>query len=220
MRALDNAFRSMNLPLGDKPVIGIVGGIGAGKSTVAAEFAVCGCTLIDGDAIGYELLGKSEVQAELRRQWGDGIFREDGGVDREALGKKVFGAPDALERLNRIMHPRIRRRIAEQIAAAQTEPNARAIVLDAAVLFEAGWDDMCTHLVFVRAPDELRRQRACEARGWNDATWTQREKSQISLDMKANRCDDTIDNSSTVSCLREQVRLLLDQIVPAADCPR
>ena len=80
----------MNARDSDKPVIGLVGGFGAGKSTAAAEFVALGCELIDGDAIGYELLGDREVTQQLRDRWGKKIFRPDGSVDRKALGDIVF----------------------------------------------------------------------------------------------------------------------------------
>jgi len=201
-------------PVESKPVLGIVGGIGAGKSTAAAELAALGCVRVDGDAIGHELLGDREVLREIRRRWPAGVVGPDGRVDREALARRVFADPAELEALNAILHPRIRRRLAERIAAARRDPAARGIVVDAAVLLEAGWDEFCTHLVFVSAPEERRLERVSAQRGWGRRTWMQREKSQISLDKKAAKCDYTIDNRSSVSRLREQIRQLLHRICP------
>jgi len=189
-----------------KPVIGIVGGIGAGKSTAAAEFAALGCPLIDGDVIGHELLSDSDVLRRIGQAWPEGIIGADGQVDRKALASRVFADPAELERLNRILHPRIRRRMARQIAEAQRDPAVPGVVVDAA--------DLCTHLVFVSAPARERQKRASRRRGWTRETWRRREKSQISLDRKAAKCDYTIDNCLSVPHLREQIRQLFCRICP------
>lgn len=204
----------------NKPVIGIVGGIGAGKSTVARELEDLGCARIDADAIGHELLGDSGVRQFLRRRWGQRVFAADGSVDREAVGDIVFRDPAELAALNEQMHPRIRRRLEQAIAAAQADESVSGIVVDAAVLFEAGWDDLCTHRVFVRAPAEARKRRATAARGWGARTWAEREKSQFSLDIKAAKCEDIIDNSATVLEMRRQVQELFERILQSANHPR
>ena len=199
------------------PVIGILGGVGAGKSTVAAELAALGCLVIDGDAIGHELRESPGVKKLLRAEWGDGIFDASGSVNRPALAAKVFSDPAALARLNRILAPRIRRRIRRRIERGRATPGLPAIVLDAAVLLEARWDDLCTHFIFVRAGDRQRQARAAK-RGWSAGQWSDREKSQISLDNKAARCDYTLDNSSSIPLVREQVRRIFRQITKIADC--
>ena len=202
-----------------KPVIGIVGGIGAGKSTAAAEFAAAGCAVIDADAIGHDLLGDESVREALRRRWGERVFGREGKVDRQAVADIVFADPAELAGLNRIMHPRMRPGLQAAIAKALAEPEVRAAVLDAAVLLEAGWDEFCTHLVFVSAPESVRSSRVRSQRGWDGEAFERREKTQISLDKKAGKCDYTIDNSSSVSHLREQVREIVLRIVRVADRP-
>lgn len=199
-----------------KPVIGLVGGIGAGKSTVAAELARLGCVCVDADAIGHELLGEPDVRREIRERWGGGVFGPDGRVDRARLGRIVFAGRQELAALEGILHPRIRRRLAERIAAARDKAGVEAIVLDAAVLFEAGWNDLCTHIVYVKAGRHERARRVREQRGWERSTLQAREKMQICLDKKAAESDYTIDNSSSASRLREQVRRLI-QLIRAAD---
>jgi len=198
--------------LGGKPVIGIVGGVGAGKSTAAGEFAALGCRLVDADRIGHELLGEPDVLAEIRRRWGDAVLAPDAQVSRQALAEVVFRVQGELAALNAILHPRIRRRMEQAIADAQADESAKAVVLDAAVLFEAGWDDLCTHLVFVSAPAEDRLRRAAQSRHWSRETWEAREKSQISLDIKASRCEYTLDNRLGASFLREQARVIFHRI--------
>jgi len=198
------------------PVIGILGGIGAGKSTVAAEFAALGCLVIDGDAIGHELRESPGVKKALRAEWGDGIFDASGSVSRKALAAKVFTDPAALVRLNKILAPRIRRRFRRLIEQGRATANLPAIVLDAAVLLEARWDDLCTHFIFVRADDRQRQARVA-ARGWSAGQWRDRENSQICLDIKAARCDYTVDNSSSIPIVREQIRRIFRKITNASD---
>jgi dephospho-CoA kinase len=132
----------------------------------------------------------------------------------------VFADEVQRRRLDELMHPPMRRRIAAAVAAARDAPDVPAVVLDAAVLIEAGWDELCTHLVFVEAPAERRFQRAAAARRWDRPHWLAREKSQIPLDNKRARCQYIVDSSSDVSCLREQVRDVFRKIVQPADPPR
>jgi dephospho-CoA kinase len=200
-----------------KPVIGLVGGVGAGKSTVAEELANLGCMVVNGDAIGHEVLGRKDVIDRVVELWGRQVLvrTADGGrqVDRSALGKVVFENPQELGRLNSLTHPLIRAEIQRQIQAGQRDPSARAIVLDAAVLLEAGWDQLCTHLVSVRAPAQQRQERVARERGWDERSWRQREKMQNPLDSKIGRCYYSIDNSSSVSHLCEAVRELFHGII-------
>jgi dephospho-CoA kinase len=202
-----------------KPVIGILGGIGAGKSTVAAELAALGCAVIDGDQLGHEALGEPAVKAELVAAYGRSILLgESGTIDRAALGKIVFDSPAELTRLNALTHPLIRRGIERRIAAVVADPSVRAIVLDAALLLETDWQELCTHWVFVQADDQTRCRRAGAKKGWDRAAWKKREKSQKSLDIKAAKAEYVVDNSSGLSHLREQVRLIFHRIVDSAPC--
>ncbi|MFP4053461.1 MAG: dephospho-CoA kinase [Phycisphaerae bacterium] len=199
------------------PVIGLVGGVGSGKSTAAAEFARLGCAVIDADRVGHEVLGEREVVEALVGRWGRGVLDGAGQVDRAAVGEIVFNSAEELAFLNSVSHPRIARRIARRIEQLQGEPDVPAVVLDAAVMLEAGWDRQCDVLVFVHAPRELRRRRVQDSRGWSEQRWQQRENSQIALDRKADQCSYHLDNSSNASHLREQVRTLFHRIVNNAD---
>jgi len=203
-------------------VIGLLGGVGAGKSTVAAVLGELGCAVIGGDGIGHQLLTEPDVIRQLRERWGDSIFftnnATNSAVDRKALAAIVFEDHHELDSLSAILHPRIRRRIEERIAAIGPDASIPAAVLDAAVLLEAGWDDLCTHLVFVDAPAPDRCRRTLKHRGWDRKTWQDRENSQISLDNKRDRCDYSIVNSSSVSCLHKRIRELFQSIVLDADC--
>ena len=200
-----------------KPVIGIIGGIGSGKTTVADELAGLGCAVIDADAIGHELLDAPDVLGELRQRGGDEIFTGEGEVDRSALAEIVFASREELDALNGILHPRIGREMARAVDLAVADASVGAIVLDAALLVEAGWDELCSHVIFVDTPPDVRYRRVSEQRGWEEENWASREKMQISLDIKRRKCDYSIDGSSSVSHLRQQVRKLYPRITHPAD---
>ncbi|MFP4214448.1 MAG: dephospho-CoA kinase [Phycisphaerae bacterium] len=199
------------------PVIGLVGGVGAGKSTVADAFAELGCAVIDADKLGHEVIQAPAVRDALVERWGTRIIGDDGRVDRSAVGEIVFDDEAELAFLNEIMHPRIAERIAGRIDELRNDPGVSAIVLDAAVMLEAGWDHQCDVLVFVDAPEAVRFARVLSSRGWSETTWRERENSQFSIDRKAASCDYCLRNSSSESHLREQVRTLFHRIVSRAD---
>ncbi|MCP4377872.1 MAG: dephospho-CoA kinase [bacterium] len=201
-----------------KPVIGIIGGIGSGKTAVSAELAKLGCAVVDADAIGHELLGDLEVIEQLRRRWGDAIFSDERNVDREALADIVFSSRDDLDALNGILHPRIGQEMSRIVAGAMIDSSVEAVVLDAALLLEAGWNKLCSHVIFVDTPPDVRYRRVSEQRGWRKENWKSREKMQISLDIKRGLCDYSIDGSSSVSHLRQQVRKVYPRITHPADC--
>ncbi|MFW6132288.1 MAG: dephospho-CoA kinase [Planctomycetota bacterium] len=202
----------------NKPVIGVTGGVGAGKSTVAQTLGACGCEVIDADALGHEVIQTPSVRDALVARWGAGVRDADGRVDRAAVARIVFDDADELAFLNAQMHPPLRDRMAERIAHARRNRQRRGVALDAAVLFEAGWDDLCTHTVCVTAPRAQRTDRLRRERGWDEGELDRREKRQISLDTKLAMCDYTLENSSGVSRLRKQVRTLFHDILHSVDC--
>ena len=207
----------MGTPGWSKPVIGLLGGVGAGKTAVAEELEKLGCRRIDGDAIGHALLRDAAVRGRLRAEFGPEIFDAGGEVDRSVLAGIVFDDADRLADLNRILHPLIRERIVEQIHLADAEADTSGVVLDAAVLLEAGWDELCSGLVFVQADADERAQRVRAGRGWDEATWRGREKMQISLDTKRARGDYMIDNRFSAAYLPQRVRSFFELIRRTAD---
>lgn len=193
------------------PVVGVVGGIGSGKSTVAAEFQRLGCSRIDCDKLAHALLTDADVKREIRKTFGAKVFDEHDEISRPAVAEIVFRDSEKLDALEQILHPRIREKIIERIDAAR-QTDSIAVVVDAAVLFEAGWDDLCTVTMFVEAPEEDRLERVRKSRGWDRDALQTREARQIPLDKKARRCHYNIHNHSSVSRLKEQVRQFLHHI--------
>ena len=202
-----------------KPVIGLLGGVGAGKSTVAAELAALGCGVVDADAVGHQILREPDVKARLAERFGPDILGSDGEIQRPRLAERAFVSAEATAALNAIMHPRMRRRMAERIEVLRADPAIPAVVLDAALLLETDWQELVTHFVFVSAPAEARARRVAEARGWDRSAWAARENSQKPLDIKAASAEYVVDNSSSLSALREQVRSVFHRIVQSADRP-
>ncbi len=200
----------MTSQLTNRPIIGIVGGIGSGKTEVSAALAAMGCAVINCDELGHEVLRDASVRQEIFEQWGQAVFSPSGDVDRKALAKFAFASRSELDKLDKIMHPRIRKRIIDDISAVKSD--VPAIVLDAAVLFEAQWDDLCTDIVFVDVPQEKRFERVSQNRQWSRNEFLAREKLQIPLDIKVKRCCHVISNSFNISRLHEECSQLLRQI--------
>lgn len=195
-------------------IIGLLGGIASGKSLVAKEFCRLGAALLDGDRAGHEVLRLTHVKECIRAYWGAHVFAADGEVDRTALGRIVFDpSPEGrrqLECLEKLTHPRIGERLLEQAAELAAAGKVVA-VLDAPVMLKAGWDAFCDHVVFIEAPQEIRRARAL-ARGWRQEDFAARESAQEPLEIKRARADFVIDNSGDVEETRRQVEALWERL--------
>jgi len=194
-------------------VIGILGGIGSGKSTAAREFAKLGCAVIDADQIAHELLDEPAVRQKLTALFGRDILGADGTVSRAKLGKIVFSDPQKLRQINTLVHPLVLERADRLIRRYQRQDSVKAIVLDMPLLMEVGWDDRCDRLVFIRCAPDLREKRARKAGPGSGNEMKIREKFQISLDTKASAVDNTIDNNSDVSALARQVANIFSDVL-------
>ena len=192
-----------------KPVVGLVGGIGSGKSQVARAFARRGGALVDADPIGHAALEQPEILQQVRVAWGERILDTEGEVDRKKLGAIVFASPVERARLERLVHPWIGRRIREQVAQLQADPAVAFVVLDAAVMVEAGWNRVCDRLVYVHAPRAQRLARVAAQRGWNEQEFAQREHAQLALTAKATLADAAVDNTGSPEAIQEQVDRLV-----------
>ena len=140
-----------------KIVIGLTGPTGAGKSTVAAALENLGCKIIDADRIAHEIVTQSDCIAELKAQYGSDIIGANG-INRRLLAQRAFSNPHNAARLNEITHPKIMKEVIRQITFFQ-KSEAKAIVLDAALLFESGADQLCSTTIAVTAPFEVRLNR-------------------------------------------------------------
>jgi dephospho-CoA kinase len=186
------------------PVIAIVGGIGSGKSTVAAEFAKLGCTVLDADRMAHELLADPIVQQELVSCFGPGIRDERGRIDRRKLAGQAFASEANVRKMNGILHPRVMEQCLRLIEQCRQNPDCRGVVLDAPLLLEAGWEGRYDCLIFVDCPPQVRTVRAAR-KGMSPEDIKKRENFQISLDKKRAMSHYIVQNSSDVFAVTEQV---------------
>ena len=189
-----------------KPVLGLVGGIGAGKSTVAAALVRHGGKVVAGDPLGHEALEQPDILARVTEIWGDrGILTPDGKVDRKKFGRIVFPSPVERSRLEHLVHPYIEQRIREEIDRAVADPATKFVVLDAAIMLEAGWDGVCDKLIYVDAPRPVRLERVQRQRGWTDQDLANREAVQMPAEKKEERADAVVDNGGPPEATAAQV---------------
>ena len=193
-------------------VIGLVGGIGSGKSTVAAEIAKqAGGIVIDSDKEAKAALDRPEVRDQLVSWWGRGVVGKDGRIDRGQVADIVFRRPEERARLEGLVHPIVRSTRAQAIERARAA-GASVAIIDAPLLFEAGVDRECDLILYVDAPLQARVGRVKAARGWDAAELGRREKAQLPLEEKRQRSDDVVVNDGEPGALPGRVADLLQRI--------
>ena len=198
---------------GKKPIVGIIGGVGSGKSTVAAEFAKLGCKVVDADKIAHELLEEKAAKEKIVDLFGQTILNSAGKIDHRKLADVVFTDADKLSSLNKIIHPLVLGRAEELIRQYNRQNEVKAIVLDMPLLVEVGWARRCDKLIFVDCKRQLRVDRAKKMGVFEENQVKIRENFQISLDNKANLTDNIIDNNSDFSALAKQVTDIFSYIM-------
>jgi dephospho-CoA kinase len=192
-----------------KPVIGLLGGIGSGKSLVAAELARHGGRIVSGDQAGHEALRQPDIKEQVVQRWGKEVLDEHGEVVRRKVGAIVFADPGERKALEEMVFPYIGTRLREQIEAARREEGVKFIVLDAAIMLEAGWNNVCDRLVYIDVPRAVRLERLARQRGWSEKEVAEREAAQLSLEEKRRRADAILDNSGAPEATARQVQELL-----------
>jgi dephospho-CoA kinase len=201
------------------PVIGVSGGIGAGKSTVASALAALGCKVVDADKLGHEVLARPEIKQQMTAAWGPGILKPDGSISRRAVAQIVFRADgDRTEhaRLTEIVRPVLWKTVRDELERLRSDPTASAgIVLDAALLYEAGLDELCDAVIFVNADRRTRRRRVMQARGWPPEEIDRRETYQKSPGFKLEKADYAVDNTAGIEQTAERVRDIYRRILQA-----
>jgi dephospho-CoA kinase len=198
---------------GRKPIIGILGGIGSGKSTVANEFAKLGCAVVDADKIAHRLLDEAGVREEIVGLFGREILDPAGKMDRGKLAKVVFADPEKLSLLNKTVHPLVLEETEQLIRRHNGQSRVKAIVLDMPLLLEVGWEKGCDRLIFVECDPQIRAQRAKKMGIFDENQLKVRENSQISLDKKVGVADNIIENNSGFSALVRQVADIFSSVL-------
>ena len=186
-------------------VIGLTGGILAGKSTISGMLAEKGAVIIDADKIGHAAYKPhTETWQELVDAFSNGILKQNGEIDRKRLGEIVFADPDALDRLNRIVHPRMREMMREEIEQLRGEGVA-VVVLEAAVLIEADWTDLADEVWVAVAPEDVVIKRLRDRGGLSEEQARARIRSQLPAEERAKHADVIIDTDCDLSEVRARV---------------
>ncbi len=195
------------------PIIGLCGGIGAGKSRVAAEFTRLGCLVVDSDRLNHEVLAEPDVLATLRQWWGDVVIAAGGGPDRRRIAEIVFADPEQKRRLEALVFPLIAQRREAMIRAVGDNSAVKAIVVDSPLLLESHLDQGCDSIVFVEAGEAQRLKRLRRTRGWNAEEVRRRERWQLPLAEKRSRAEFVVSNDGPASEIRPQVADILQKIL-------
>jgi dephospho-CoA kinase len=197
------------MPYRNKFLLGLTGNIACGKSTVLRQLSELGAFVIDADQMIHVILRKGgPAYGPVLSEFGPGILREDGEIDRRALGALVFADPDKLKRLEEIEHPIVRQVIDDQIRDA---PKA-VVVLDAIKLIESGWADKCDAVWAVTCHRDQQLDRLMITRGYSPQEAEARINAQSPQEAKVARAGTVIDNSGTLAQTREQVLLAWEGI--------
>lgn len=193
---------------------GLTGGIACGKSTVARMLEELGAKIIDADRIGHELLRRSEpAYDQVVRHFGSGILDAAGEIDRRRLGAIVFADPAQLQALNAILHPRIIRRTDELAAKYRHEDPRAVIIVDAALIFEAGIGGQFKKVIVAWCTPEQQMARMLAKPGMTYEEAERRIATQMPAEEKRRRADYLIDCSGNLDETRKQVELLYRALV-------
>jgi len=194
-------------------VIGLTGGIGTGKSEVARLLQSLGAAVISADEVGHEAYAPdSESWREVVDTFGKEILQPSGEIDRQKLGTIVFSDPQQLEKLNAILHPRMARMVADRIQVLRDQ-SASTVVVEAALLFEAGWDSLVDEVWTTDSSVESVVERLQARNGMDEKEARRRIDSQMDPAERIERSDLVVDNSSDVSALEQTVMALWENRV-------
>lgn len=184
-------------------LIGLTGGIASGKSTAVKHLEGLGARIVDCDRLGHRAYDPGTASFDaVRNAFGEDVVGEGGCIDRRALGEKVFGKPTEMKKLTDIVWPEIGRLAREEIGALSP---GGVTVMEAAVLFEAGWTDGLDEIWVVVADPEVAVRRTMARDGLDEAAVHKRIASQLSNEERAARADVVIDNSGNLDGLHRQL---------------
>ena len=193
-------------------VVGILGGIGSGKSTVAHLFRRYDAIIVDADEIARDVTAQPEVVRRIAEEFGGEVLTTDGALDRAALAVRVFGEGKAaaLQRLEKIVHPLVRAEVETRLAEARRQ-DVRLVILDVPLLLEKGYRESCDRLLFVRTDRASRLERVA-TRGWDEEELERRESAQTPLHEKMEAADFVIDNDGDLAKAADDVRDIVAQL--------
>ena len=197
---------------------GLTGGIASGKSTVARFLEELGAHVIDADRVGHELLRRSNpVHHQVVARFGQEILRPDGEIDRGRLGSLVFADPEKLQELSALVHPALIARVDEVAAELRSRHHAAVIVVDAALIYEAGVADRFAKILVAWCRPEQQIERLMAKTGLPHQEALRRAASQMPSDEKRRRADYVIDCSGSLAETRAQAEALYPEIKRLAE---
>lgn len=195
-------------------LLGLTGGIASGKSTVGQLLREEGFPVIDADQVAREVVEPgTPALEEIFESFGHHLKREDGSLDRKALGQIVFGQPQKLKQLNQITHPRVAQRFQEKVAAL-AEQGEEVVIYEVPLLFETGLHQMMNGVILVSLEQEQQLARLMKREGLNQEDALARIKSQMPLAEKQKLADWIIDNSGDLDDLKHSITKLLPKLRP------
>lgn len=191
-------------------VIGLTGGIGTGKSEAARHMVSLGAALIDADQVGHEAYQPNGAAwPPVVAAFGRDILQPNGEIDRRRLGAIVFADPEQLARLNGIMHPLMAEMVRERIGRLGGQ-GAAVVVVEAALLFEAGWDALVDEVWATDAPEDAVVRRLAQRSGMSEEDARKRVAAQLSREERLSRAGCIIDNSAGLDAMRSAIGQLWD----------
>jgi dephospho-CoA kinase len=189
---------------GQPPLIGVTSAIGAGKSSVLQAFALRGCACLSADAVVHTLYHQSRVRDAVVARVGGHVLDAAGEIDRVTLGRLVFGDANALEWLERFLHPLVDEHMRTWLAEAQLrDPPPPLVVYESPLLFEAGLGERFDRTLVIAADDAVRQERIAGRGGLERLA--ERESRQWAVPERVAAADDVIDNSGTLADLQDAV---------------
>lgn len=195
-------------------VIGVTGGVGTGKSTVAGMFRRLGAVVLDADALVHAAMApRHPAWRRIVRAFGKGILNADRTINRRRLAALVFADAQHRRQLERILHPQVLRDLAQRVRTLRRQGSARAVVLDVPLLLEVGAQRVVDAVVVVTATADVQRRRLQRKFGWSAAEIRARIKAQWKLSAKVALADEVIDNSDGVETTRRQVERIWKHLV-------
>ena len=194
-------------------VIGLTGSIGTGKSEAARQLEALGASIISADQVGHEAYTpNTEAWEQVVAAFGDDILQDDGEIDRRKLGAVVFSDPGQLEKLNQIMHPRMARMVADKIEELRDQ-GVEVVVVEAALLFEAGWDSLVEEVWVTDSTEQVVIERLKQRNGMSEEEARKRISSQMGRTERLERSDYVIENSGDMATLGNTIKELWDRRV-------
>lgn len=203
--------------MGNVTILGLLGGVGSGKSTVARALADLGAIVLDADRIAHDVLAEPAVVRAIHETFGDAALGRDDTVDRTRLAGIVFEDPERLAALNAIVHPQVGSRIRARIEAIRNEASdPRVVVLDVPLLLESQLNTLCDKRLFVDTPLDVRVARVRESRGWSEDELLRREKNQKPLAEKLEAADYKVRNTGPADPILARLRAIYGELIHSA----